>query len=339
MTIQGWFVFAAALLLTKADSYDPICNLRIQKSVLLESVMGCCDDSAGDLFANGKEGKCQQTYVARSCKELLEKYKVKKDGLYQLTTEDGEVYQTFCDMTTNGGGWTLVASVHENNVEGKCTNGDRWTSTQGNQQEYPAGDGNWVNLATFGTATGATSDDYKNPGYFDISAEDIAVWHVPNNTPLNKWRSDAILQYHTESQFFPKYGNNLQGLFKKLPLVWNGGSCPENNGPAIPVVYDFGSAETTANLYSPNGRNEFTAGYVQFRVFNTEKAALAMCSGIKVTKCNSEHHCIGGGGFFPEGNPKQCGDFTGFTWNGYGTGRDWSVTKNMLESAAMIFYR
>ena len=34
-------------------------------------------------------------------------------------------------METNGGGWTLVASVHENNIDGKCSPGDKWSSEQG----------------------------------------------------------------------------------------------------------------------------------------------------------------------------------------------------------------
>ena len=37
----------------------------------------------------------------------------------------------YCDMETNGGGWTLVASVHENNIDGKCTVGDKWSSEEG----------------------------------------------------------------------------------------------------------------------------------------------------------------------------------------------------------------
>ena len=33
-------------------------------------------------------------------------------------------------MTSDGGGWTLVASVHENDINGKCTIGDKWSSEQ-----------------------------------------------------------------------------------------------------------------------------------------------------------------------------------------------------------------
>jgi len=34
-------------------------------------------------------------------------------------------------MESVGGGWTLVAAIHENNIEGKCTLGDKWSSEQG----------------------------------------------------------------------------------------------------------------------------------------------------------------------------------------------------------------
>ncbi|XP_025050461.1 intelectin-like protein [Alligator sinensis] len=193
-------------------------------------------------------------------------------------------------MTTRGGGWTLVASVHENNAHGKCTVGDRWSSQQGSSPLYPEGDGNWANNNIFGSAVGSTSDDYKNPGYYDLQAGDLSVWHVPNRAPLRKWRDLAILRYHTETGFL--------------------------------------SSEA-----------EFTAGFVQFRVFNNEKAPMALCSGLKVTGCNTEHHCIGGGGFFPEGNPRQCGDFPAFDWNGYGTHQSWSTSREMIGSSVLLFYR
>ena len=60
-------------------------------------------------------------------------------------------------MTSGGGGWTLVANVHENRMLGKCTVGDRWSSQQGNRADYPEGDGNWANYNTFGSTEAATS--------------------------------------------------------------------------------------------------------------------------------------------------------------------------------------
>ncbi|XP_057190910.1 intelectin-like isoform X1 [Triplophysa rosa] len=278
-------------------------------------------------------------YVARSCKEIRDKYQIHDDGLYYLTTANGVLYQTFCDMTTAGGGWTLVSSVHENNMYGKCTVGDRWSSEQGSNPSRPDGEGTWSNTVTFGTVLATTSDDYKNPGYFDIVAQDVSVWHVPNNVELQQWKSASILRYHTESHFLKENGGNLFSLFKKYPVRFGIGACQTDNGPVSPVVYDTGDAAYTRNLYGPQAREELEPGFIAFRVFNHERAAMAVCSGVKGTGCNTEHYCIGGGGHFPEGTPKQCGDFTSFDWNGYGANTHWSASKSLTEAAVLMFYR
>ncbi|XP_041499384.1 intelectin-1a-like [Microtus oregoni] len=294
--------------------------------------------SSGNLDTNSRANPVSSS-LFRSCKDIKQEVTGARDGHYFLRTKNGTIYQTFCDMTTAGGGWTLVASVHENNMGEKCTVGDRWSSQQGNRADYPEGDGNWANYNTFGTAEGATSDDYKNPGYFDIQAENLGIWHVPNNSPLKNWRNRSLLRYRTFNGFLQHMGHNLFGLYQKYPVKYNGGKCSTDNGPAIPVLYDFGDAQKTASYYSPSGQNEFTAGYVQFRVFNNEGAANALCAGMKVTGCNTEFHCIGGGGYFPEGDPLQCGDFSAFDWNGYGTHSGYSSSREITEAAVLLFYR
>ncbi|XP_068448010.1 intelectin-like [Clinocottus analis] len=242
------------------------------------------------------------------------------------------VYQTFCDMTTAGGGWTLVASVHENNVNGKCTVGDRWSSQQGNDPNRPDGDENWSNRNTFGAVESATSDDFKNPGYYDIVAEDMSVWHVPNTLPLEQWSLAAILRYHTNNRFLSLYRGNLLQLFKQYPVRYNIDSC-SNRGPSFPIVYDHGDKESTKMLYAANSRAEFEPGFISFRAINNERAAMAICSGVKPTGCNTEHYCIGGGGYFPEGHPKQCGDFPSFDW------LTRIASKEVTEAAVLLFYR
>ncbi|XP_068103122.1 intelectin-1b-like [Hyperolius riggenbachi] len=329
-------LFLLGVLVQLVLSRDSPC-LHENKMKVISQLLSCWrDDDNNYISASDFNRYNNERY--RSCAEIKQSKPGTEDGIYTLTMEDGLSYQTFCDMTTSGGGWTLVASIHENNLYGKCTTGDRWSSQQGNNANYPAGDGNWANYATFGSPDGATSDDYKNPGYYDIRAGDVAIWHVPNKTPVTRWRDAALLRYRTNNGFLSAEGGNLFNLYKKYPVVYNTGSCPANNGPAIPVVYDFGDAVKTANYYSPGGRGEFTVGYVQFRVFNYEKAAMALCAGVRVTGCNTEHHCIGGGGFFPEGDPRQCGDFTAFDWNGYGAHKAWSNSKDITESAVLLFY-
>ncbi|XP_067834768.1 intelectin-1b-like [Heptranchias perlo] len=274
----------------------------------------------------------------RSCKELKKDYGFTKDGIYTLVDNDDISYQTFCDMTTNEGGWTLVASIHENNIKGKCTIGDLWSSQRGNSSTSSTREGTWANHNTFGSTEGATSDDYKNPGYFHISAADVSVWHVPNNRPLESWRRSAILRYHTDNHFLHQYGGNLFHLFTRFPVEYMKGRCPDDNGPAIPIIHDTGNEENTANFYPPNIRDQVELGFVHFRVFNNEGGALAMCSGVKAIGCDTEQFCVGAGSYFPE-DPGQCGDFSAFDRNGYGARKRLNASREMTESAILLFYQ
>uniref|UniRef100_F7D1N7 Fibrinogen C-terminal domain-containing protein n=1 Tax=Equus caballus TaxID=9796 RepID=F7D1N7_HORSE len=266
-------------------------------------------------------------WVARSfflpCLSLKALVKlVHHDGVYLLHTENSVIYQTFCDMTSGGGGWTLVASVHENNMLGKCTVSNRWSTQQGSRADYPEGDGNWANHNTFGSPEAATSDDYK-------LGPDLGTWHVPNKSPLQQWRNSSLLRYRTRNGFLETLGHNLFGLYQKYPVKYGAGKCWTDNGPAVPVIYDFGDAQKTASYYSPLGQSEeFVAGFVQFRVFNNGKAVNALCAGVRVTGCNTENHCISGGGFFREGNPRQYGTHTGY-----------SCSREITEAAVLLFYR
>nr|BAU79465.1 intelectin-3 subunit peptide precursor [Xenopus laevis] len=340
MLAYALIIFVLVLPRSNARECDQASVSEKKQRIL--NLLACWTEDMADSSSPGSSGGFPTGgygYGYRSCMEIKKSDSAAKDGIYSLTTEQGEAYQTFCDMTTNGGGWTLVASVHENNLFGKCTEGDRWSSQQGNNIQNPGGDGNWANYATFGLPEGATSDDYKNPGYYDIEAKNVAVWHVPNKTPMVMWRNSSILRYRTQNGFLTEEGGNLFQLYKKYPVKYGVGKCLGDNGPAEPIVYDVGNTEKTASLYSSFGSNEFTPGFIQFRAINTEGAALALCSGVKVKGCNVEHHCIGGGGYIPEGNPRQCGDFASMDWDGYGTRTGWSSSKEMIEAAVMLFYR
>ncbi len=52
-----------------------------------------------------------QDNPAASCKEVLTKHPGSKDGLYWINAGGGPAYQASCNMTDNGGGWTLAARM------------------------------------------------------------------------------------------------------------------------------------------------------------------------------------------------------------------------------------
>ncbi|XDB49165.1 hypothetical protein AB1E18_002748 [Capra hircus] len=199
------------------------------------------------------------------------------DGLYHLHTENGVIYQTFCDMTSGGGGWTLVASVYENNMRGKCTLGNRWSSQQGNRANYN----------TFGSAEAATSDDYENPGYYDIQAQDLGIWHVPNKFPLQHWRNSSLLRYHTNMGFFRRLGHNLFGSLRYMGLLAGGDFLSKAASFYLPL----GDCELFLAhfliLFSASCFHRNSLWICLVHVFSNERVVRALCAGGRVARCNA----------------------------------------------------
>jgi len=162
--------------------------------------------------------------VPTSCFEMRQAGQT-ASGIYSIKPSKlSSTSEVFCDMDSAGGGWTLVASIHENNINGKCTLGDNWSSDQGlgsvNATSSISESSSWSNYNVFGDASAATSADFKSAAYFNLPASDVMVWHVPNDIPASEWSSQATLKYYTNNQFLSNYGGTLQTLFKKyVPMT------------------------------------------------------------------------------------------------------------------------
>jgi hypothetical protein len=117
---------------------------------------GDCITIAGVTFAVDGQTPCTPrpaiAPVAVSCTQLKS-----QGGLTGVQTIDG-LGSVFCDQTTDGGGWTLVASYVDSD-----------------------GVSSWSTLApfiddsTFGSQDHSQVADYKNPGFFRITAHDLLV--------------------------------------------------------------------------------------------------------------------------------------------------------------------
>ncbi|CAK8671013.1 unnamed protein product [Clavelina lepadiformis] len=154
--------------------------------------------------------------LSTSCRQIRVEGLSHGNGVYYIRDSNMIAYPVNCDMTLGGGGWTLVASIHENNIRatGRCQSGDRWSSEHGNEQNAKVGADNWSNYNTFGHVASATSDDYKNQAYFDLQVRDVMIWQVPNDTPLEEYDSSSYLQYRTTDGFLKDYGGNLYHFYK-----------------------------------------------------------------------------------------------------------------------------
>jgi len=154
---------------------------------------------------------------ASSCNDLRRRGYT-NSGIYTIktATSHNEI-EVYCEMNTDGGGWNLVASVHENNIQGRCSPGDLWSGQLGPNNP---GSNSWSNYATFGSVDSATSQDYKNSLYYEYKGENVMIWHILNNNIVQDWSNQSFLQYYTSNNFLTNYGGNLQTIYLKyLPLV------------------------------------------------------------------------------------------------------------------------
>ena len=190
-----------------------------------------------------------------------------ENGIYYLRDDNNFMFPVYCDMNIDGGGWTLVATIHENDISnssGRCTIGDKWSSEHGNQPGSQAGAEAWFNYATFGNVISATSEDYKNPAYFGIQAQDVMIWQVPNNTPLQQFDSAAYLKFRTTNGFLSQYGGNMFNLYNEhFPIKSGVYTAVTDNGPAIPVTFDKGNATELRMHYGTYIQGLTQAGYIE----------------------------------------------------------------------------
>ena len=59
------------------------------------------------------EEYCEKIYFS-SCKEIYNNLPVRVNGVYEIENNN-KLYPVYCNMTDNGGGWTMVVAQYENN--------------------------------------------------------------------------------------------------------------------------------------------------------------------------------------------------------------------------------
>ncbi len=101
---------------------------------------------------------------ADSCAAVIDVLPTAGDGLYWLDPEGGSPYQASCEMSTDGGGWTLVAVVSDDGQ-------DSWTWYD---RHY------WDSDETSFGDVEELESDFKSPALHQVPCSDLLFLHEPS---------------------------------------------------------------------------------------------------------------------------------------------------------------
>ncbi|MED5373397.1 MAG: MopE-related protein [Myxococcota bacterium] len=141
-----------------SDCDDSDASVNPAGTEVCDGVDNDCDGSA-DAGVLGTDATC----AADDCAAILADSSSVTDGTYYLDDGAGNIYDAYCEMDDDGGGWTLVGSlVNDYLVSGSHVRS--WNS-------YAV----WTDTTTFGSISARNTADYKGESFNFATGDDLLI--------------------------------------------------------------------------------------------------------------------------------------------------------------------
>jgi len=142
-----------------------------------------CDDDNPSITSSGTGDSAN--CAAISCFDIKSEYPASQSGVYWINPDGGNAYEAYCDMTSDGGGWTLIGTVFGGDAH-------NWNT------EF----GYWSNTSTLGSVN-TPFQDFKSEAWIDynLASAEVLVERRYNGTVQAQTRlSNNCL--HNKSYFY-----------------------------------------------------------------------------------------------------------------------------------------
>lgn len=243
-----------------------------------------CDDD-NDTETDG----CLSTCVtARSCAQILAQVPDAADGVYSIDSDDQGAFEVLCDMTTDGGGWTLIARFsNADNVPNWMLNDGSW----------------WFDLETQqGNPLSRTQlFDMLSPAFWRVTAGEFKIGRSDNDDPSHLLQTNAqCLGGDTFRGFITGLGYDNSGPWATDEVLH---TCTADLGNNYAETSGFSQAECTGDIGAPNSvsfwanwhdpDNAFAADSAVMMIGGGGQACARADHGIGITEENEANFAVG----------------------------------------------